>query len=338
MHAEFERVISDYEFLRAHYTVHRSYISGANGTEVLYKGLYKNIDSIKSTANVSICIVEEAEPVSEKSWEDLIPTIRKDGSEIWVIWNPRSLDSPTRKRFVLNPPSDSKIVEINWRDNPWFPKVLERERQECLRLYPERYDHIWEGACETRSDALVFSGKWTVEEFMPRADWVPYLGADWGFANDPTTLIKLYLQGDTIYVEHESWAVRLELDDTADRWRRDVPGCDRFVIRADNARPESISHVRRRGFNRLEPCKKYAGSVQDGIAFLTSKRWVVHPRCKRTIEELSRYSYKVDNRTGEILPTVLDANNHLIDAARYAVQEFIKPKRSLPRKAEIAIR
>ena len=89
--------------------------------------------------------IDEAEPVSDTAYDKLIPTVREENSEIWITWNPEASRSATHKRYRLNPPQDSKIVEINWQDNPWFPDVLEKERIECQVNFPEKYDHIWEG-------------------------------------------------------------------------------------------------------------------------------------------------------------------------------------------------
>lgn len=110
-----------------------------------FVGLSRNLDSIKSRALIRLLWVDEAEPVSETAWSKAINTVREDGAEIWVTWNPERSSSATHKRFRLDPPSDAKIIELNWRDNPWFPKALNKKRLEDLQKRPETYDHIWEG-------------------------------------------------------------------------------------------------------------------------------------------------------------------------------------------------
>lgn len=114
--------------------------------EYLFVGLARNLSSIKSKARILLCWIDEAEDVSEAAWVVLIPTVREEGSEIWLTWNPRLKASATNKRFNGVTDADMKIIELNWRDNPWFPVVLEAERQRDLRDRPEQYDHIWEGA------------------------------------------------------------------------------------------------------------------------------------------------------------------------------------------------
>lgn len=114
--------------------------------EYLFVGLARNLSSIKSKARILLCWVDEAEDVTEPAWVVLIPTVREDGSEIWLTWNPKLKGSATNKRFRNAKDGDVKIVELNWRDNPWFPGVLEVERVRDKRDRPEQYEHIWEGA------------------------------------------------------------------------------------------------------------------------------------------------------------------------------------------------
>ena len=328
VHSEIVKAIESYPWLADEYEWGESYIRGKNGTEFIFKGLRLNAKEIKSTAAIDICWVEEAETVSKSSWDILVPTIRNPGSEIWVTWNPESDDSEVRKRFVLNEPSSIKMVKINWDDNPWFPPELEQERQDCQRIDPDNYDWIWEGEVRTISDAQILNGKWVVQEFEPQDTWKgPYFGADWGFASDPTAAVKMWIADNKLWIEYESCKQKLELDDTAKKWMNDIPGIEKYVVRADCARPESISYVRRTGIPRLTACKKWPGSVEDGIKFLRSfDQIVVHPRCKNFIYECKHYSYKVDAATGDILPKIVDKHNHGVDSCRYGLGPLIQNK------------
>lgn len=114
-----------------------------------FTGLRHNLGSIRSKARIRILWVEEAEDVSEDAWMIIDPTVREDDSEIWVTWNPARKNSATHKRFRLSPPADSKIIEMNWRDNPWFPTTLQKKRLEDKEKRPDQYDHVWEGAFVT---------------------------------------------------------------------------------------------------------------------------------------------------------------------------------------------
>jgi len=133
--------------LRWFYTVYETEIRGKNGTVFGFEGLKMNINNIRSYEGADICWVEEAHTVSNDSWEVLIPTIRKDSSEIWMSFNPEFEDDPTFERFIKDPPENSVVIEIGYKDNPWFPDVLDEERLELKRKDPDAYDHVWGGKC-----------------------------------------------------------------------------------------------------------------------------------------------------------------------------------------------
>lgn len=125
--------------------------------DYVFVGLARNLGSLKSKARILLCWIDEAEEVTDAAWVVLIPTVREEGSEIWVTWNPKRKKSATDLRFRLSPEADMRVVELNWRDNPWFPDVLEVERQRDLRQRPEQYDHIWEGAYATAAAGAYYA-------------------------------------------------------------------------------------------------------------------------------------------------------------------------------------
>jgi len=128
------------------YTVKQDSITGQNGTEFAFTGLSTlTVDTIKSYEGYDICWVEEGQVISKRSWDILLPTIRKEGSEIWISYNPDLETDETHQRFTVHKPDNCINVEINWRDNPWFNDVLEAERQYCLKNRPLDYENIWEG-------------------------------------------------------------------------------------------------------------------------------------------------------------------------------------------------
>lgn len=316
-------------WLDALYDIGERYIrTKCRRVSFVFAGLRHNLASIKSKARILIAWIDEAEPVSESAWRTLTPTVREHGSEIWVTWNPESEESATHRRFRVNPPKDGIFVELNWRDNPWFPAVLEAERQRDLEINPDTYDHIWEGAFYSVTNAQVFANKYRVAEFEPQPNWDgPYQGGDFGFSVDPTAAVRLWIYREALYVEHEAFKTRLELDDTPDYVAGNIPDWHRYVSRWDSARPESISYLRRHGMPRAEAVTKWPGSVEDGVSYLRSFREiVVHPRCTGIARELRLYSYKIDKQSGDPLPIILDANNHGIDAMRYALGPMIRAK------------
>lgn len=331
---EIKQAIRSVPWLDAYFDIGEKYIRTKNRrVSYVFSGLRHNVNSIKSKARILIAWVDEAEDVSETAWIKLAPTVREDGSEIWVTWNPEKDGSPTDKRFRKNPPANSKIVELNYTDNPWFPDVLEQERlNDQAALDDQTYAWIWDGAYRENSDAQILSGKYRVAEFTPAADWDgPYFGIDWGFSQDPTAGVKLWINDQRLYIEYEAGKVGLENDDIADFMIARLPGVEKHAVRADSARPETISHVKsdgrgiRKCLPRIVGVEKWKGSVEDGIAHLRSYREIViHPRCTKTLHEARTYSYKVDRLTGDVLTDIVDANNHYIDATRYALGPLIK--------------
>lgn len=155
---EVKAAIASEQFLADYYEVGEKFVRSKDGRiRYTFSGLRHNIDSLKSKSRILLCWADEAEPISDTAWRKLIPTIREEGSEIWVTWNPERKNSATHKRFRENPPDNAKIAEINWRDNPWFPKVLEGDRKEDMAKRPEQYAHIWEGDFVTVNEGAYYA-------------------------------------------------------------------------------------------------------------------------------------------------------------------------------------
>ena len=156
------------------YEVLETEIRSRSGSSFSFTGLATNtVESIKSFEGCDIVWVEEAQTVSKKSWDILIPTIRKPNSEIWVSFNPNIDTDDTYTRFVVNPPENAKIVKCNWQDNPWFPEVLEIERQHSLKTNPD-YANIWEGDCKAAVDGAIYSNEIREAQEGNRITTVPY--------------------------------------------------------------------------------------------------------------------------------------------------------------------
>jgi phage terminase large subunit len=303
-----------------------------SGSEFIFAGIRSNITKIKSMEGIDVAWVEEAEAVSKESWSVLVPTIRKEGSEIWVSFNPDLETDDTYRRFIKSPPPAAKVVEIGWQDNPWFPETLRAEKDHLYSVDADAAAHIWGGKTRSLSDALVLAGKVSVEPFEPAADWDgPYQGADWGFANDPTVLIRCWVHEDRLYIEHEAYGVGVEITDTPALFDT-VPSGRKYVTRADNARPETISHMRGNGYAKMVAAKKGPGSVEDGVAHLRGyAKIVIHPRCRHAIDESRLWSYK-KNKAGDVLPILIDKHDHCWDSARYALEPIMKRRKRSPMK------
>jgi len=162
--------------LQAFYKVQNNGIFGLNGTEFIFKGVKNNIQSIKSMAGITIVWPEEAQTVSDKSWDVLIPTIRAEGSQFFISFNPDEEDDPTYQRFVINPPPNAYVCKVNYDSNPWFPETLREEMEYVKGRDTELYNHIWLGNTRRAGLGAVF-GKEMEEAFkdgrITSVPWTP---------------------------------------------------------------------------------------------------------------------------------------------------------------------
>jgi len=332
-HAEVKSAIAAHGWLEAAYDVGRDYLRGKNGTEFLFRGLRRNTQSIKSLANIDLTIVEEAEDVPEHSWLALEATVfRQPKSELWAIWNPRDEGSAVDARFRQTKRRNAIVQEINWQENEFFPPLLdELRRQEQERLDPNTYAHVWEGAYLVNSDRQVFGGKVRVDEFTPNVNaeagpvWDgPYQGIDFGFRPDPLAAVRAWVHDGRVWIEREAYKAGIEIDAMSGFITERIPDFAAYAARADSAEPKTISFAKRNGLPRIEPVKKWPNSVEEGIRFLRGYREIViHPRCPGCIRDFRLYSHKV-NDAGDVLPDLIDADNHGPDAVRYALAPLIK--------------
>lgn len=299
---------------------------GGNGI-MIFQGMQDHTaDSIKSLEGFNTAWVEEAQSISARSLELLLPTIRAEGSEILFSWNPDKEDDPVEKLFKEED-ENSICIHVNYTQNKLLPKTLKDEAERHLRTSPETFNHVWLGEYTKVSDSLIFNGKYRIEELEIPPNTTFYFGADWGFSQDPTTLVKCAIFGNTLYIAQEVGGIGVELDETAQLFES-IEGAKDYVIRADSARPETISHIKARGFRKIVSVEKWKGSVEDGISYMRSfDTIIINPKCVKTIEEFSKYSYKVDRMSGDILPIIVDKWNHYIDAIRYALTPMIKRKK-----------
>jgi phage terminase large subunit len=303
-------------------------IETPGGGIIIFQGMQNHTaDSIKSLEGFDGAWVEEAQSLSQRSLDLLRPTIRKEGSELWFTWNPNLETDPVDVLLCGdNPPPGAIVVTANYMDNPWFPDVLKAEMEYDRKRDPDKYAHVWLGGYQRNSEARVFKN-WTVEEFDTPVGATHRLGADWGFAVDPSVLIRCHLDGRRLYVDYEAYMVGCEIDQLPDLFDR-VPDSRKWFITADSARPETISYMQKNGYPKINAAIKGPKSLEEGIEFLKSYDIIVHPRCKHVIDELTLYSYEIDKLTGQVLPKLADKDNHCIDALRYACEGVRKASAS----------
>ncbi|UOF78814.1 phage terminase [Caudoviricetes sp.] len=299
-------------------------ILSKNGGVTIFEGMQNHTaDSIKSLEGFDRSWFEEAQNASDKSLTLLRPTIRKEGSEMWFSWNPDKETDPIDQLLRGQvAPKDLILVEANYTDNRWFTKELQDEMEFDRARDFEKYEHVWLGKYWSNSESRIFKN-WVIEEFERPEGTIYRLGADWGYSIDPSTLIRCSIEGNRLYVDYEAYMIGCEIVNLPDLFDR-VPESRKWFIRADSARPETISYMQKNGYPKIQPAQKGKGSIEEGIAFLQSFDLVIHPRCKHLIDELSSYSYKRDKLTDEVLPVIEDKNNHVIDALRYACEGIRK--------------
>ena len=308
-------------------------IRGKNGSLFLFTGLQSHtVDSIKSYEGVDRVWVEEGHGVSAKSWDTLIPTIRKDDSEIWVTLNPDMDTDDTYVRFIAAPSDDTWLCEVNWRDNPWFPKVLEEERQKAQRLNPESYEHIWEGKPRRVAEGAIYRHEIDALFADQRLRDVPYdstlpVHTIWDLGwNDAMTIIMVQRGPMDVrvidYIEDSNrtldWYVG-QIERRQYRWGTDfIPHDGRARnFQTGKSTEELLSDMKRK------PHVLPATSVEEGIKAAR----LLFPRCyfdktktSRLIECLKRYRRDINQRTNEARGPLHDEYSHGADAFRYLGQ------------------
>lgn len=323
-----------------------SSITSRAGADFIFRGLYRNEQGIRSVEGVDICWVEEAQTVTAGSWRSLAPTMRKPGSEIWVSYNLIEETDATHQRFVINERRNSIVHKINYDENPFFKgSPLEDEMLDDKELDQHLYEHIWLGMPLKVSNAIIYSGKYVVQDFAE--DLWKYaerrrLGLDFGFAQDPLALVSFFEYEDKLYIERECYGTGIELDEMRERFLADVPESADWPIKADNSRPETISYLRRQGF-AIDGADKWEGCVKDGITHIRRyKQIIIHSRCPNIAREARLYRYKTDptqvDDKGQpvVLPIVIQKHDHTWDAVRYGLDGVIQSSGSLAQWTRLA--
>lgn len=206
VHELLSDLIRNYD-LSYFYQVQETIIKGKNGTQLKFRGLKHNTTDLKSLEGADILWIEEAENVSDNSYEIVIPTMRKEQSEIWISFNPKNATDPSYERFVTNADDDVEAKKVSWRDNPFFPAVLEKERLKLLKNDPEAYQHIWEGEFDTRYSGAVYAKKLAAINEAGRInslvkhdpDYPVYTTWDLGYG-DSTTIIFFQVGAGEVFI------------------------------------------------------------------------------------------------------------------------------------------
>jgi len=312
----------------AFYEILENEIRGKNGSQITFTGLANNtVESIKSYEGVDICWCEESQTISKRSWDILIPTIRKPNSEIWVSFNPDLDTDDTYQRFVVNPPEDSIVEKVNYADNPWFPNVLEQERLHSKANNPD-YENIWEGECKSAVDGAIYADEIRDAQEQGRVTNVPYdpmlkvhVVMDLGW-NDSMSIILVqkgladlriigYIEDDHRTLDSYS----AQLKDLQYNWGHmylphDGQSKDfKYGISAEDI-------MRKQGWDiRIVPKLDVESGIK--VSRMNFHKVYFDKSASRLIECLKHYRRNINNTTNEPTAPVHDEYSHGADAFRY---------------------
>jgi phage terminase large subunit len=343
---EIKAAIRSIDWLAPAFEIGENYIRTKDGrVSYSFIGLSRNVDSIKSKARIILCWVDEAEPVTETSWQKLIPTVREQDSEIWVTWNPERKTSPTHKRFRIHASDDMKIIEMNWRDNPWFPAVLETERERDFRERPDSYPHIWEGDFIKAQEGAYYASALATARSEGRIgkvaqDPLMQLRAYWdiggtGKTADATAIWIAQFVGREVRVLNYYEAVGQELSAHVNWLRANGYGGARCILPHDGAHRDNYTavrfedHLRSAGFSVPPPIKnqgKAAGMQRIEAARRWFPRmWFDATKCEAGLRALAAYHPRIDPVRRIDLGPEHDWASHCADAFGLMATAYREP-------------
>jgi len=317
-----------------YYDVLENEIRGRNGTEIAFTGLSQlTVDTIKSFEGVDICWVEEGQAISKRSWDILIPTIRKDNSEIWVSYNPDLETDETHQLFTINPPEECVNVEMNWRDNPWFNELMNSKRLHCKTTAPDDYDNIWEGKCRSAVLGAIYFKQIQEADNQGRICDLPHdpmlkthcvvdLGGKnamaIGMIQKHTSDIRFidYLEGGEESLPEYS----AEIKKRNYNWGNMYLPHDGFPKRPQSGRSDK-SVLEALGWNVVPINEIAIMGVEEGIRqtrIVFPQMYFDKVKCARLIESCRRYRRSISRQTEAAGNPVHDEWSHGADMVRYA--------------------
>jgi phage terminase large subunit len=317
------------------FEVQETRILGKNGSDFAFAGIrQQGVANLKSFEGVDICWVEEAQVVSKRSWDILIPTIRKPGSEIWVIFNPELDSDETYERFVINPPEGAWVKKANWDSNPWFPQILNQERLDLLKRDPIAYKTVWEGECRPALEGAIYGREINALVESGRIREVPYdpllkVHTFWDLGwNDETSIIMVQRAASEIrIIDHISGSFQTlaeyvkQLEDKPYRWGTDFlphDGNSRSVNTGKSAR-EILDQLGR----KVEIVPRL--DVEEGIQaarLMFPRIYFDLSKTAKLLQSLKKYRRQMHQSTGTFGAPLHDDASHDADAFRYlAVSE-----------------
>lgn len=323
------------------YRVRETSILGRNGTEFLFAGIrQQNVVNLKSFEDVDICWVEEGQVVTKRSWEVLIPTIRKDGSEIWVSFNPELETDETYQRFIVNSPPDCEVATVNYYDNPFLPETIKKEIAHLKATDPDAYEHIYEGQCKQVVEGAVYRNELLAATKEQRICKVPYDPTkpvdtfwDLGYADSTCIWFAQSIGFEYRFIEY------LEGSQQSLQYYLKELQARPYVYGTHNLPHDAKAHQLGTG-RSIEEQMKAAGlkvsivanlSIEDGIAATRAifpKSYFDAEKCADGLQALRHYRYELDDKLGTLKKVPLhDWSSHGADGFRMAGVAIQEPAR-----------
>lgn len=317
------------------YTIQENKILGTNGTEFTFAGIrQQGVANLKSYEGTDICWVEEAQVVTKKSWDVLIPTIRKPGSEIWVTFNPELDTDETFSRFVVRPPEESVIIEMNWQDNPWFPPELDKERRQWLDRDPVGYLTTWEGKCRPAVEGAIYANEIEATQREGRIRAVPYdpqlkVHTAWDLGwNDSMSIICVQRVASEVrvidYIEDSHRTIDsyvMQLQERKWNWGTDYIPHD--GAHRDFKSGKSTQELLQTLGRNVQVLAR--GNPEEGIRLarmIFPRTYFDADRCTELVNHLKRYRRQINQVTQEAGAPLHDEHSHAADAFRYLAQSL----------------
>lgn len=331
-YAELKQIIYD-DGLTALFDIKYDHIlCKINGVKFIFKGLARDIMQIKSIPNIIACFVEEAETITKGLWEVLDPTLRREGCQLIIAFNPRERMSATYQRWLVENINQEDIfrLEMNYCDNPFNSEMMLKKIAWMREHDYARYEHIYLGKVLDMSEDVIFKNKFKILDMDLKYEFGKYRylnntvsiehGMDFGFSVDPAFLVRIcYLNENTIYIFDEICKTGLLPEDYKKEIETKFPETGLTAKwKCDAARPDTIAQLNKLKLH-CEAAPKGKGSIEAGIQYLLGKKIIIHPSCTNMIFEAYNYKYKIDKNSGSITSDIIDKNNHGWDATRYAL-------------------
>jgi phage terminase large subunit len=317
------------------YTIQENKILGTNGTEFTFAGIrQQGVFNLKSYEGTDICWVEEAQVVTKKSWDVLIPTIRKPGSEIWVTFNPELDTDETFSRFVVRPPEESIVIQMNWQDNPWFPPELDKERRQWLDRDPVGYLTTWEGKCRPAVEGAIYANEIEATQREGRIRAVPYdpqlkVHTVWDLGwNDSMSIICVQRVASEVrvidYIEDSHRTIDsyvMQLQERKWNWGTDYIPHD--GAHRDFKSGKSTQELLQTLGRNVQVLAR--GNPEEGIRLarmIFPRTYFDADRCTELVNHLKRYRRQINQVTQEAGAPLHDEHSHAADAFRYLAQSL----------------